>query len=196
MMSHCSFFVRICVRAFACVCVPVCYFLIVVHPQGFEPQVLRILDNVRPDRQTVMFSATFPRSIETLAKRALRNPLEIIIGGRSVASATITQFVEVREPAQKFPRLLELLGHWYSLGQNILIFVDKQEAVDSLFRQLIDAGYPCLALHGGMDQSDRDFTVADFKVGSPSQRAATDGRAHSESPAAITVQCAWRLQAL
>ena len=51
-----------------------------------------------------------------------------------------------------------------SACQNILVFVDKQEAVDSLFRQLIDAGYPCLALHGGMDQSDRDFTVADFKV--------------------------------
>lgn len=37
------------------------------------------------------------------------------------------------------------------------------QAVDNLFRQLIDAGYPCLALHGGMDQSDRDFTIADFK---------------------------------
>lgn len=130
---------------------------------GFEPQVCRILDNIRPDRQTVMFSATFPKSVETLAKRALKNPLEIIIGGRSVASSTITQFVEVRTPDTKFNRLLELLGKWYPRNENILIFTDKQESVDQLFRQLIDAGYPCLSLHGGMDQSDRDFTIADFK---------------------------------
>lgn len=125
----------------------------------------KIIDNVRPDRQTVLFSATFPRSIEVLAKRALKNPLEIIIGGRNVASSTITQFVEVREAHTKFARLLEILGKWYKLDQCILIFVDKQEAVDTLFRQLNDAGYPCAALHGGMDQSDRDFTIADFKSG-------------------------------
>ena len=39
------------------------------------------------------------------------------------------------------------------------------QAVDNLFRQLIDSGYPCLALHGGMDQQDRDFTLSDFKAG-------------------------------
>lgn len=131
---------------------------------GFEPQISRILDNIRPDAQKVLFSATFPRSVETLAKKALKTaPLEIIIGGRSVASSSITQFVEVREASTKFPRLLEILGQWYPRNQNILIFVDKQEAVDTLFRQLIDAGYPALALHGGMDQADRDYTITDFK---------------------------------
>ena len=131
---------------------------------GFEPQISRILDNIRPDAQKVLFSATFPRSVETLAKKALKTaPLEIIIGGRSVASSSITQFVEVREASTKFPRLLEILGQWYPRNQNILVFVDKQEAVDTLFRQIIDAGYPALALHGGMDQSDRDYTITDFK---------------------------------
>lgn len=130
---------------------------------GFEPQVQKIVDTVRPDKQIVLFSATFPRSIEGLAKKTLKNPIEIVIGGRSVASSTITQFVEVREAATKFPRLLEILGRWYKLDQCILIFVDKQEAVDTLFRQLNDAGYPCAALHGGMDQLDREFTVGDFK---------------------------------
>jgi ATP-dependent RNA helicase DDX46/PRP5 len=47
---------------------------------GFEPQISAILVNVRPDRQTVMFSATFPKQIEGLAKKALKNPIEIIIG--------------------------------------------------------------------------------------------------------------------
>lgn len=48
---------------------------------GFEPQVMRIIDNVRPDRQTVMFSATFPRQMEALARRILQRPIEVQVGG-------------------------------------------------------------------------------------------------------------------
>lgn len=44
---------------------------------GFEPQIMRIIQNVRPDRQTVMFSATFPRSVEALARKILADPVEI-----------------------------------------------------------------------------------------------------------------------
>ena len=52
---------------------------------GFEPQVMRIVDCIRPDRQTVMFSATFPFAVEQAARKILRRPLEIICGGRGVA---------------------------------------------------------------------------------------------------------------
>ena len=48
---------------------------------GFEPQIMRIVNNIRPDRQTVMFSATFPRSVETLARQAMKDPVEIQVGG-------------------------------------------------------------------------------------------------------------------
>lgn len=63
---------------------------------GFEPQITAIVNNIRPDRQTVMFSATFPRSIENLAKKILKRPVEVIIGNRSVASADVEQFMELR----------------------------------------------------------------------------------------------------
>ena len=129
---------------------------------GFEPQITKILDNIRPDRQTVMFSATFPPSVEKLAKKVLKKPLEIIIGGRSVASSNIEQIIEVRPPEQRFRRLLELLGLWYDKG-NVLIFEDKQDNVDKLFQELMDAGYLALALHGGMDQEDRDSTIEEFR---------------------------------
>lgn len=56
---------------------------------GFEPQITKIIEGIRPDRQTVLFSATFPRSVEMLAKKVLRAPLEIIVGGRSVVSNTV-----------------------------------------------------------------------------------------------------------
>ena len=49
---------------------------------GFEPQIAKIFLNIRPDRQTVMFSATFPRNVEVLAKTILKKPLEIVVGVR------------------------------------------------------------------------------------------------------------------
>ena len=131
---------------------------------GFEPQIMRIVQNVRPNRQTVMFSATFPRAVEKLAKLCMRIPVEIMIGGRSVATTDVKQFVEVREKNTRFARLLEVLGKWYSKG-SILIFANKKDDVDYLFTKLIDAGYPCLTVHGGMDQTDRDFAILDFRNG-------------------------------
>uniref|UniRef100_A0A0B7AYG2 Helicase ATP-binding domain-containing protein n=1 Tax=Arion vulgaris TaxID=1028688 RepID=A0A0B7AYG2_9EUPU len=60
---------------------------------GFEPQVMKIIDNVRPDRQTVMFSATFPRQMEALARRILTKPVEVQVGGRSVVCKEVSQQV-------------------------------------------------------------------------------------------------------
>ncbi|CAE7507132.1 unnamed protein product, partial [Symbiodinium microadriaticum] len=129
---------------------------------GFEPQIRMIIQNVRPDRQTVLFSATFPKQIEKMAKSVLRWPLEIVIGERSAVNKDITQYVEVHDEDEKFMRLLQLLGIWYERG-SVLIFVDKQEKCDQLFQDLLKSGYPCLSLHGGKDQLDRDHTLHEFK---------------------------------
>ncbi|GAM41389.1 ATP-dependent RNA helicase [Talaromyces pinophilus] len=136
---------------------------------GFEPQVMKIMANIRPNKQTVLFSATFPRNMEALARKTLNKPVEIIVGGRSVVAPEITQIVEVRNENTKFVRLLELLGNLYSDEANedarTLIFVDRQEAADSLLRELMRKGYPCMSIHGGKDQIDRDSTIEDFKAG-------------------------------
>lgn len=136
---------------------------------GFEPQVMKIMANIRPNKQTVLFSATFPRNMEALARKTLNKPVEIIVGGRSVVAPEITQIVEVRNENTKFLRLLELLGNLYSDEANedarTLIFVDRQEAADSLLRELMRKGYPCMSIHGGKDQIDRDSTIEDFKAG-------------------------------
>lgn len=63
---------------------------------GFQPQITRIVDNVRPHRQTVMFSATFPKNVENLARRILTNPVEILVGSRGQACRNVEQIVEVR----------------------------------------------------------------------------------------------------
>uniref|UniRef100_A0A3Q4MHP2 Probable ATP-dependent RNA helicase DDX46 n=1 Tax=Neolamprologus brichardi TaxID=32507 RepID=A0A3Q4MHP2_NEOBR len=131
---------------------------------GFEPQVMRIVDNVRPDRQTVMFSATFPRAMEALARRILSKPLEIQVGGRSVVCSDVEQHVLVIDEDKKFLKLLEILGHYQEKG-SVIIFVDKQEHADGLLKDLMKASYPCMSLHGGIDQYDRDSIINDFKNG-------------------------------
>ncbi|PSR71793.1 hypothetical protein PHLCEN_2v12294 [Hermanssonia centrifuga] len=134
---------------------------------GFEPQVMKIVNNIRPDRQTVLFSATFPKQMDSLARKILRKPLEITVGGRSVVAPEIDQIVEVREEDSKFNRLLEILGQTYNEDpeSRTLVFVDRQEAADDLLRELMRKGYLCMSLHGGKDQVDRDSTIADFKAG-------------------------------
>lgn len=132
---------------------------------GFEPQVMRIVENCRPDRQTVMFSATFPRQMEVLARKALTNPIEVQVGGRSVVCGDITQKVWVLPSEEdKVLKLLELLGIYQEQG-SVLVFVEKQESADELMRVLMNFGYPCLSLHGGIDQYDRDSVITDFKRG-------------------------------
>ncbi|KXJ95787.1 hypothetical protein Micbo1qcDRAFT_157855 [Microdochium bolleyi] len=134
---------------------------------GFEPQVMKIFANMRPDRQTILFSATMPRLIDALTKKVLNQPVEITVGGRSVVAKEITQVVEIREENHKFVRLLELLGELYDQDEDArtLVFVERQEKADDLLKELMRKGYPCMSIHGGKDQIDRDSTIEDFKNG-------------------------------
>ncbi|CAG2116832.1 unnamed protein product, partial [Medioppia subpectinata] len=139
---------------------------------GFEPQVMRIIDGIRPDRQTVMFSATFPRIMEALARRILDKPIEVQVGGRSVVCKEVEQNVIVIDEDEKFLRLLEILGR-FAVEGSAIVFVDKQENADMLLKELMHASYSCLALHGGIDQNDRDSTIVDFKNGKVNVLVAT-----------------------
>ena len=134
---------------------------------GFEPQVMKIFANMRPDKQTILFSATMPRLIDSLTKKVLTSPVEITVGGRSVVAKEIEQIVEVRDEDSKFVRMLGLLGELYMQTEDArsLIFVERQEKADSLMKDLLLKGYPCMSIHGGKDQVDRDSTISDFKKG-------------------------------
>ncbi|PQK10321.1 hypothetical protein BB8028_0002g06430 [Beauveria bassiana] len=134
---------------------------------GFEPQVMKIFANMRPDKQTILFSATMPRIIDSLTKKVLKSPVEITVGGRSVVAKEIEQIVEVRDENTKFHRVLELLGELYDRDEDArsLIFVERQEKADDLLKELMVKGYPCMSIHGGKDQVDRDSTISDFKKG-------------------------------
>lgn len=111
-----------------------------------------------------MFSATFPRSMEALARRILTKPLEVTVGGKSVVCDDVTQNVITLSEEDKFLKLLELLGQFQEKG-SVIVFVHKHEVADALLREVMRAGYPALSLHGGMDQYDRDSVLSDFKKG-------------------------------
>lgn len=140
----------------------VCYVVMdeadIMFDMGFAPQIGSVLAAIRPDRQLCLFSATFPKSVEQLARESLKYPVEVMVGGRSVASDTIEQFAEVMPETKKFHRLLQLLGEWIERGK-VLVFVDTQQKADEIYEQLTKNGYTALSLHGGKEQDERDETL-------------------------------------
>ncbi len=130
---------------------------------GFEPQISRILMNIRPDRQTVMFSATFPRQIESLAKKILNKPIEVVIGNRGQTAKNIEQHIEVINRDMIFLRILELLNEYNDT--KIIIFCELKEDVIELWKQLTKRKFDCVLLYGGMDQEDRIDSIEKIKNG-------------------------------
>lgn len=137
---------------------------------GFEPQVMKILANTRPDRQTILFSATFPKNMAALARKALSKPAEVIVGGRSKVAAEIQQTVSIVPPSyeKKISRLLLHLGQLFSEDENnqVLIFVERQETAEDLLSKLFKAKYyGTNTIHGAKDQTDRNEAINEFRQG-------------------------------
>lgn len=126
---------------------------------GFEPQVNKVLSQIRPDKQMVLFSATFPKKLESLARSFLVDPIEIVAGGISVVAPEITQRVVLIDDSgdisqKKLQALLKIVDE-FSVEDpegKILIFVDKQEAADDLMVRLLNNQILCIVIHGGKDQ--------------------------------------------
>ena len=137
---------------------------------GFEPQVNKILSQVRPDRQSILFSATFARKMEALAKAVLNDPVQVVVGGINVVAPEIAQHVKFFElegseteseiSAMKLSALLEILAKYTDVKK--LVFVEKQESADNLLVQLLGEKYPCVAIHGGKEQIDRKYAIKEF----------------------------------
>ena len=130
---------------------------------GFEPQISKIIRNIRPQRQIVMFSATFPRQIQLMAKKLLKKPVEILVGLKGQGAKNIEQHVEVIKKEKSFLRLLEILEKYINICT--IIFVDEQNEAIELWKQLFKNGFSCCVLYGQMDQEDRIDNLESFKKG-------------------------------
>lgn len=140
---------------------------------GFEPQIRRIVDQIRPDRQTLMWSATWPREVQQLARDYLKDYLQVNIGSLSLsASHNVRQIVQICNVNDKRPLLLD---HVRSVNaQKTLIFAATKKSVDELCWFLQDHRLPALSIHGNKSQAERDRCLKEFRDFSDSVLVATD----------------------
>ncbi|XP_071325451.1 ATP-dependent RNA helicase DDX42 isoform X2 [Trachinotus anak] len=141
---------------------------------GFEYQVRSIASHVRPDRQTLLFSATFRKKIERLARDILIDPIRVVQGDIGEANEDVTQVVEMLlSGTDKWAWLTRRLVEFTSSG-SVLIFVTKKANCEELATNLTQEGYSLGLLHGDMDQSERNKVISDFKKKNLPVLVATD----------------------
>lgn len=133
----------------------------------------KIVSQIRPDRQTLMWSATWPKEVQQLAKDFLNDAYRVHVGSMELrANIAIDQIVEVITDYAKYDRLVHHLSHFLD-GSKVIIFVETKKGCDQLTRSLRQQGYPGRAIHGDKSQQDRDEAMAEFKSGKNSILIAT-----------------------
>jgi ATP-dependent RNA helicase DDX5/DBP2 len=143
---------------------------------GFEPQVRKIVDGIRGDRQTLMWSATWPKEIQSLARDLCKEePVHINIGSTELtASHNIKQTIEVLKEHEKPERINTLLEKIMDGKSKILIFTATKRGCDDLTRQLRLDGWPALSIHGDKSQQERDWVLQEFREAKSPIMIATD----------------------
>ncbi len=142
---------------------------------GFTDDIESILESTPDDRQTVLFSATMPSRITSIAKRYQRNPQRITIGrpdSEPGAKALVRQTVYVVQRAHKPSALGRILD--IEAPKAALVFCRTRTEVDQLTETMNGRGYRAEALHGGMDQAQRDRVMARLRDGTAELLVATD----------------------
>ncbi|NXU57757.1 DDX43 helicase, partial [Turnix velox] len=141
---------------------------------GFEPQIMKILIDVRPDRQTVMTSATWPDGVRRLAKSYLRNPMIVYVGTLDLAAVnTVEQRVIVIAEEEKRAFMQSFIDSMKPKDK-VIIFVGKKMTADDLASDFGLLGIPVQSLHGNREQCDREQALDDFKTGKVRILVATD----------------------
>ncbi|KAL2358697.1 Phosphomethylpyrimidine kinase-domain-containing protein [Cryomyces antarcticus] len=130
---------------------------------GFEPQIRKIIGQIRPDRQTCMWSATWPKDVRQLASDYQTDFIQVNVGSMDLsANHRITQVVEHLE------RIMD------DKNNKILIFTGTKRVADDITRFLRQDGWPALSIHGDKQQNERDWVLNEFKTGKSPIMVATD----------------------
>jgi ATP-dependent RNA helicase DDX3X len=135
---------------------------------GFEPQIRRIVEQEDMpgvnERQTLMFSATFPRDIQMLARDFLKDYVFLSVGRVGSTSENITQTVEYVEDPDKRSVLLDIL-HTLPPNGLTLIFVETKRMADALSDFLLQSNFPATSIHGDRTQGERVRALEMFRTG-------------------------------
>ncbi|XP_044147055.1 probable ATP-dependent RNA helicase DDX43 [Bufo gargarizans] len=141
---------------------------------GFEPQIMKILIDIRPDRQTIMTSATWPEGVRRLSKSYLKDPMMVYVGTLDLAAVnTVEQKVLVIAEEEKRAFMLHFIDS-LKPENKVIIFVGKKLIADDLASDFSLQGIPVQSLHGNREQCDREQALDDFKKGRVRILIATD----------------------
>jgi len=141
---------------------------------GFIDDILAIVKQLPKERQTILFSATMPKELRTLAKTIMRNPAEVNIAIARPPEAIHQQAVICYEP-QKLPMLKMLLQQdRYAAMNKMILFAGKKQTVKDLTHQLLREGINARAMHSDLEQQERDEVMLDFRNGKVRLLVATD----------------------
>lgn len=146
---------------------------------GFEPQMRQIVSQIRPDRQTLMWSATWPREVRNLAQDFLGDDyMQLTIGSTDlVANHNIKQVIRICEENDKYDILLALMADINQLDpseRKTLIFAQTKRLADELATQLNRRGFNAEPIHGGRSQAQREQILEAYRNGRINVLVATD----------------------
>ncbi|WP_030772235.1 DEAD/DEAH box helicase [Streptomyces sp. NRRL F-2664] len=137
---------------------------------GFMPQVTALLDQVRPEGQRMLFSATLDRNVDLLVRRYLTDPVVHSVDPSQGAVTTMEHHILYVHGADKQRMTTEIAAR----DGRVIMFLDTKHAVDRLTQDLLDSGVRAAALHGGKSQPQRTRTLARFKTGHVTVLVATN----------------------
>jgi ATP-dependent RNA helicase RhlE len=139
---------------------------------GFAPQINRIVAEIPPYRQTLLFSATMPPEVEALARKYLRKPVVVQVGRRSSVASTVTHAVYPVPNDRKSALLAELLRA--ASLDSVLVFTRTKHGADRVVRHLERENIEATAMHADKTQPQRTRALEDFKTGKVRVLVATD----------------------
>ncbi|RDX62632.1 DEAD-box ATP-dependent RNA helicase 52, partial [Mucuna pruriens] len=150
---------------------------------GFEPQIRKIVEQMDMPppgvRQTMLFSATFPKEIQRLASDFLSSYIFLAVGRVGSSTDLIIQRVEYVQESDKRSHLMDLLHAQRANGVQgkqalTLVFVETKKGADSLEHWLCLNGFPATTIHGDRSQQERELALRSFKSGNTPILVATD----------------------
>ena len=137
---------------------------------GFLPQVTALLDQVRPDGQRMLFSATLDGNVDRLVRRYLTDPVVNSVDPSAGVVTAMEHHVLHVDVADKKATVTEIAGR----EGRVIMFLDTKHAVNRLTRDLLASGVRAAALHGGKSQSQRNRTLSQFRTGGVTALVATN----------------------
>jgi ATP-dependent RNA helicase RhlE len=139
---------------------------------GFIHDIRKILAKLPPSRQTLMFSATFSKTIQQLANTLLKSPTQIEVAPRNTAAIQVEQVVHPVDRDRKRELLSHMIG--FNNWQQVLVFTRTKHGANRLAEQLAKDGLKSAAIHGNKTQAARTRALQDFKQGKVRVLVATD----------------------